>query len=70
MKPNGRLYFPRIVDILHIVTRYAYTIHAKEKLILQRIRKLKINKKRIERVIEKPIAVDTSEQPVLIAIAI
>lgn len=48
--------------------RYVYTIHAKEKLTLPRVRKLKISKKRIERVIEKPIKVDTSEQPVLIAI--
>lgn len=51
-----------------IVVQYVYTIHAEEKLTLPRVRKLRISKKRIERVIEKPIAVDISEQPVVIAI--
>mgnify|MGYP001579818333 CR=1 FL=1 len=50
------------------MVQYVYTIHAEEKLTLPRVRKLRISKKRIERVIEKPIVVDASEQPVLIAI--
>jgi len=50
------------------VVQYVYTIHAEEKLTLPRIKKLKISKKRIERVIQQPITVDESEQPVLIAI--
>ena len=47
---------------------YVYTIHTKEKLKLPEVRKLEISKKHIEEVVEKPIAIDSSEQPVLIAI--
>ena len=50
------------------MVQYVYTIHAEEKLTLPRVKKLRINKKRIERIIKKPIVVDASEQPVLIAI--
>lgn len=48
--------------------RYVYTIHAEDKLNWPTVRKLKITKKRIQQVIEKPFAIDTSEEPVTIAI--
>ena len=50
------------------MVQYVYTIYAEEKLKLPRVRKLRISRKRIERVIQKPIIIDASEQPVLIAI--
>lgn len=48
--------------------KYQYTIHAEEKLTKPESRKLGITKDRIQKVIEKPIALDRSEKPVVIAI--
>ena len=48
--------------------KYVYTIHAKNKLKLPEIKKLGINKKIIQKTIEKPTTIDRSEEPVLIAI--
>lgn len=50
------------------MNRYIYTIHVKEKLQKPEVRKLRINKKRIGNVIDKPNIIDRSEEPVLIAI--
>lgn len=50
------------------MSRYVYTIHAKQKLQKREVRGLKISKKSIENVIDKPDAIDTSEESVLIAI--
>lgn len=50
------------------MSRYVYTIHAQNKLKLPEIRKLEIDKKRLEQTIEKPSVIDRSEAPVLIAI--
>lgn len=47
---------------------YVYTIHAQEKLKSKEARKLRITKKRIEKVIEKPLAIDISEESVVIAV--
>lgn len=52
------------------MVNYVYTLHAKDKLNLPEIKKLKIDKRRIEKVIEKPVAVDKSEPPVIIAIGV
>ena len=48
--------------------KYVYTVHAEEKLKSQEARKLRITKKRIQRIVEKPIAIDASEKTVMIAI--
>lgn len=45
-----------------------YSLHAEEKLVSSEARKLRITKAKIERVIGKPDAIDSSEKPVLIAI--
>lgn len=50
------------------MSRYIYTIHARQKLHKPEVIGLKISRKRIENVIESPNAIDTSEEPVLIAI--
>jgi len=47
---------------------YVYTIHAKDKLTLPEIKKLRITKEHIEKVVENPSALDKSEPPVIIAI--
>lgn len=48
---------------------YIYTLHAKEKLKSEEARKLGITKRDIQRTIENPGVVDTSEEPVYIAIS-
>jgi hypothetical protein len=45
-----------------------YTAHVEKKLKFKEIRKLKINKRRLEEAIQNPIMVDRSEDPILIAI--
>jgi hypothetical protein len=50
------------------MTSYIYTIHANEKLKRSEIRKLKINRKTIENVVEKPNTINKSDEPVIIAI--
>lgn len=47
---------------------YEYTLHAKSKLTIHYIKKLGITKFKIQSVIEKPEALDKSEDPVYIAI--
>lgn len=48
--------------------KYEYTLHAKEKFKLPEIKRLGIKKSDVERIIEKPIALDNSEKPVTIRI--
>ena len=48
--------------------KVVYTAHAEKKLKFSEIKKLKITKKKLESVIQNPIAIDRSEDPVLIAI--
>ena len=47
--------------------RYIYTVHAKQKLKLPEVKKIGINKKLIEKTVEKPKVIDKLEEPVLIA---
>lgn len=48
--------------------RYEYTIHAKQKLKSSTAKEQDITKKKIQNIIEKPEALDKSEDPVFIAI--
>jgi len=50
------------------VKRYEYTLHAKQKFLLPYVKKLGITRKQVEGVLENPIALDKSEDPVYIAI--
>lgn len=47
---------------------YQYAVHAKQKLLAPTSQKLNLTKKRIQGVVENPVALDKSEKPVLIAI--
>lgn len=49
--------------------QYQYTLHTKQKLKLPVYLDLGITKKKIQRIIEHPEAIDKSEDPVYIAIA-
>lgn len=50
------------------MNKYVYTLHAEQKLKLPEIKKLGITKKLIQKVVENPIALDKSEDPVYIVI--
>ena len=47
---------------------FEYTIHAEWKLKLSEVRKLKINKQKIQKIVKTAETIDKSEEPVLIAI--
>ena len=47
---------------------FKYTLHAEEKLALSSSRKLGTTKASLQHVVEQPIALDTSEKPVVITI--
>ena len=51
------------------MSKYVYTLHAKDKFELPEIKKLKIIKKKVENTIENPLALDKSEKPVYIAVS-
>ena len=46
-----------------------YTLHARSKFTLPEIKKLRIGLKQVEETIENPEVIDSSEEPVLIAIS-
>lgn len=50
------------------MNRYVYTLHAKLKLKFPEIKKLGITKRKIQKVVENPTALDKSEDPVYIVI--
>ena len=50
------------------MNKYVYTLHAEQKLKLPEIKKLGINRKLIQKVVENPLALDKSEDPVYIVI--
>lgn len=45
-----------------------YSLHAEEKLGFSEIKKSRVTKKKIEKVLKHPEAIDRSEKPVLIAV--
>lgn len=47
---------------------FEYTIHAEWKLQLIEVRKLRINKQKIQKIVETAETIDKSEEPVLITI--
>lgn len=50
------------------MTKYIYTIHAELKLKRSDIQKLGITRAKIQQVLENPVALDKSEDPVYIVI--
>lgn len=48
--------------------KYIYTLHAEQKLKFPEIKKLGITKRKIQKVVENPLALDKSEDPVYIVI--
>lgn len=50
------------------MNKYVYTFHAEQKLKFPEIKKLGITKRKIQKVVENPIALDKSEDPVYIVI--
>lgn len=50
------------------MTKYIYTIHAELKLKRPEIKKLGITRRKIQKVVENPVALDKSEDPVYIVI--
>lgn len=51
-----------------LTDKYSYTLHAEKKLTLPKIKKLGITKKHIQSIVQNPLVVDKSEEPVYIAI--
>lgn len=50
------------------MNKYVYTFHAEQKFKLPEINKLGITKRKIQKVVENPLALDKSEDPVYIVI--
>lgn len=48
--------------------RFVYTSHAEEKLTEKEPKKLGITKVKIQKIVEKPESIDTSDRPVFLAI--